>query len=84
MNESVLNNFKQKFSISRRKSLPWCRESFQKVEQLAGRDHGHGLYVGGHVAEDGQEAIEEGLEALMTRGDDLVEDYDLNWKKKFV
>ena len=52
------------------------------MEQLAGRDHGHGLYVGGHVAEDGQEAIEEGLEALMTRGDDLVEDYDLNWKKK--
>ena len=51
------------------------------MEQLAGRDHGHGLDVGGHVAEDGQEAIEEGLETLVTRGNDLVEDYDLNCKK---
>ncbi len=65
----------------KKKSLPWCRESLQEVEQLASRDHGHGLDVGGHIAKDGQEAIEEGLEALVASGDDLVEDYDLNCKK---
>ena len=34
------------------------------MEQLAGRDHRHGLDVGRHVAQDGQQAVEERLQPL--------------------
>lgn len=47
------------------------------MDQLASRDHGHGLDVGRDVAQDGQQAVEEGLETLVSGGDDLVEDDDL-------
>jgi hypothetical protein len=52
------------------------------VEELASCDHGHGLDVGRHVAEDGQETVEQRLETLVTGGDDLVEDDDLE-KNRF-
>ena len=42
------------------------------MEQLARRDHGHGLDVGGDVAQDGQQAVEERLQSLQ---DSVSEDY---------
>ena len=43
---------------------PGSGEGLQEMEQLAGRDHGHGLDVGGDVAQDGQQAVEERLQSL--------------------
>jgi hypothetical protein len=50
------------------------------VNELAGRDHGHGLDVGRHVAQDGQQAVEERLQTLVAGRYDLVEDDDLDFK----
>ena len=47
-----------------------------EVEELAGCRHGESLEVGGDVGEDGQQALEQGLEPLVAGGDDLVEHDD--------
>ena len=46
------------------------------MHQLDGGDHGHGLDVGRNVAQDGQQAVEEGLQPLVAGRDDLVEHDD--------
>ena len=47
-----------------------------EVEELARCRHGESLEVGGDVGEDGQQALEQGLEPLVAGGDDLVEHDD--------
>ena len=51
---------------------PGSGEGLQQMEQLARSDHGHGLDVGGDVAQDGQQAVEERLQSLQ---DSVSEDY---------
>jgi hypothetical protein len=41
------------------------------VNELAGGGHGHGLDIGGHVAQDGQQAVKQGLEPVVPTRDDL-------------
>ncbi len=42
-----------------------------EVNKLAGCRHGHGLDVGGDVAKDGQQAVEEGLQPMVSASDNL-------------
>ncbi len=42
-----------------------------EVNKLAGSRHGHGLDVGGDVAQDGQQAVEEGLQPVVSARDNL-------------
>ncbi len=43
-----------------------------EVDELAGCRHGHGLDVGGDVAQDGQQAVEEGLQPMVSARDNLL------------
>ncbi len=43
-----------------------------EVNKLAGCRHGHGLDVGGDVAQDGQQAVEEGLQPVVSARDNLL------------
>jgi hypothetical protein len=43
-----------------------------EVNKLAGSRHGHGLDVGGDVAQDGQQAVEEGLQPVVSASDNLL------------
>ena len=38
------------------------------MDQLAGGHHGHGLDVGGHVAEHRQQTVEQGLQSRVSGG----------------
>ena len=50
---------------------PGRGECLDQVEELAGGRHGEALDVGRDVGQDGQQTLEQGLEPLVTRGDDL-------------
>ena len=41
------------------------------MNQLAGSCHGHGLKVGGHIAQDCKQAVKQGLQSLVAGRDDL-------------
>ncbi len=41
------------------------------MNELAGGGHGHGLDIGGHVAQDGQQAVKQGLQPVVPTRDDL-------------
>ena len=45
------------------------------MNELAGRRHGHGLDVGGHVAQDGEQAVEEGLQPVVSARDYLIKEF---------
>ena len=51
---------------------PGGGEGLDQVQELAGGRHGEGLDVGRDVGQDGQQTLEQGLEPLVTGGDDLV------------
>lgn len=59
-----------------RKQKPRRAERFKEMEQLRGRDHGQGLEIWRHVYQDRQKTVKEGLKALMSSGNDFVENYD--------
>ena len=50
---------------------PGCGECLDQVKELAGGCHGECLEVGRDVGEDGQQALKQGLQPLVTSGDDL-------------
>ncbi len=54
---------------------PGRAEGLQQVEHFGGRHHGQRLQVGADVDEDGEEAVEEWLQARVAGGDQLVEDH---------
>ena len=53
---------------------PGGGERLDQVEELAGSRHGEGLYVGRDVGQDGQQTLEQGLQPLMARGDNLQQE----------
>ena len=53
------------------KQEPGRGECLNQVKQLAGGRHGEGLDVGRNVGKDGQQAFKQGLQPLVTSGDDL-------------
>ena len=50
---------------------PGGGEGLDQVQELAGGRHGEGLDVGRDVGQDGQQTLEQGLQPLVTCGDDL-------------
>ena len=54
---------------------PWRGKGFDQVKKLAGGRHGEGLDVGRDVGEDGQQALKQGLQPLVSSGDDLSNGY---------
>lgn len=43
------------------------------MQQLVGSHHGQALEVGRYVDHNGEQAVKEGLQSLVTTGDDFVE-----------
>ena len=56
------------------KQEPGRGECLNQVKQLAGGRHGEGLDVGRDVGKDGQQTLEQRLQPLMARGDNLQQE----------
>ena len=51
---------------------PTTGSDLHEVNKLAGSCHRHGLDVGRHIAEDGEQAVEERLQTVMPTRDNLI------------
>ena len=54
---------------------PGRGEGLDQVKELAGGRHGEGLNVGRDVGKDGQQALKQGLQSLVSSCDDLSNGY---------
>jgi hypothetical protein len=66
---SALSSGKSTVNLKRR--CDFDLSHLHEVNKLAGSRHGHGLDVGGDVAQDGQQAVEEGLQPVVSARDNL-------------